>query len=251
MGLENDSGGKLGFRGFRMGLQAISARLGPRGLTAAGLFALCVIVGTLGFFFVQEATSRLLDAEARIDASRWSSYLSTNVRQLRNIAGGATPTRDIRASLDRMLVGGSLLTYRIYDASGDLKLQSYGPDVANVEGKHITEADPGFSAAFRLRQPATLLREGSSGHEPGFIASALLHDPSTLLPRSPASPSQGSRICPARPLPPSTRHPGTGRCVGRGVTPDARSPRDRGRPRGVPHVTWSCSPRHRRATRAP
>ena len=174
MGLENDSGGKLGFRGFQMGLQAISARLGPRGLTAAGLFALCVIVGTLGFFFVQEATSRLLDAEARIDASRWSSYLSTNVRQLRNIAGGATPTRDIRASLDRMLVGGFLLTYRIYDASGDLKLQSYGPDVANVEGKHITEADPGFSAAFRLRQPATLLREGSKGHEPGFIASALV-----------------------------------------------------------------------------
>ena len=66
-----------------MAFDVISERFGQKALTAAGLVALCVVVGILGYFFVQTATSRLLDAEARIDASRWSSYLSANVRQLK------------------------------------------------------------------------------------------------------------------------------------------------------------------------
>ncbi|WP_373506227.1 putative bifunctional diguanylate cyclase/phosphodiesterase [Aestuariivirga sp.] len=157
-----------------MAFDVITARFGQKGLTAAGLVALCVVVGILGFFFVQTATSRLLDAEARIDASRWSSYLSANVRQLKKIAGGATATRDDRAALDRTLAGGYLLSYRIYDSHGILKLQSSPELGIGPIGQKLATLDSGFAKAFIAGTPATSLKKGTYKGQPVYYASALV-----------------------------------------------------------------------------
>jgi predicted signal transduction protein with EAL and GGDEF domain len=157
-----------------MGLKVNGNLFGQKGLAAAGLLALCAIVGTIGFFFVQLSTSRLLDAEARIDAERWSAYLSQNVRPLQSIAGGATATRDVRASIDRMLSGASLLSYRIYDASGEMKLRSFNARLGDHLGRTIAEADPGFAQDFRDKTPATLLSKGTIAGKPAFISSAFV-----------------------------------------------------------------------------
>ncbi len=149
-------------------------RLGPRQLTALGLLALCVIVGILGFLFVQGATHKLLEAEARIDAARWSSYLSINVKELQRIAGGTAPSAEARQALDHTLAGGYLVSVRVYDANGYLKLQSESGPAGNFVGQHISRVDLGFAAALAANKGATLLRKGRDKDEPGFLASALV-----------------------------------------------------------------------------
>lgn len=152
----------------------LGQKLGPRGLTALGLVALCTIVGLLGASFVQYTTARLLDAEARIDAERWSSYFSSNVRELQSIAGGATPTRDTRAFLDRSLDGGNLVAYRIYNAEGELRLQSAGTPGLFPIGSPISSIDPAFAADLAEGTPATLLQESTAAGQQRFLASALV-----------------------------------------------------------------------------
>jgi predicted signal transduction protein with EAL and GGDEF domain len=154
-------------------IRAVQAKFGPKGLMIVGLIVLSVIVGGLGFGAVQLATQKLLNAEARIEAERWSSYFSANVRELQNIAGGATATRDARAVLDRTLVSGNLLSYRIYNAEGYLKLQSPGVAVPEQANRHVSELDADFAGAMKAGTPAAELRHGSSG-EPHFLATALV-----------------------------------------------------------------------------
>ena len=148
--------------------------LRPKGVTALSFLALCMIVGMLGFYFVQGATRQWLEAEARIDAARWSNYLSVNVKELRSIAEGTPSGANSHESLDHALTGGYLVSFRIYDAFGYLKLQSKAEPVANAMGKHISRVDFGFTAALRANKGATLLREVRRKGKPGFLASALV-----------------------------------------------------------------------------
>jgi hypothetical protein len=154
-------------------IRAVQAKLGPKGLMVVGLMALSIVVGGLGFGAVQIATQKLLNAEAQIEAERWSSYFSANVRELQNIAGGATATREARAELDRTLVSGNLVSYRIYNAQGFLKLESSGAPAAPKVSRHVSELDFNFASALADNAPATELRRGGPG-EPRVLASALV-----------------------------------------------------------------------------
>ena len=142
-----------------------------------GLLVLCVLVGLLGFSFVQSATRQLLEAEARIDAERWADYLSTNVEDLADIAAGRAPTFKTRELLERNLAGGHLVSYRVYDADGILKLQSNTAPNNFLIGKPITMVDGGFASALKNGQQSTILRPAIHPGEPDFMASALIPIP--------------------------------------------------------------------------
>ncbi len=154
-------------------IRAVQAKLGQKGLMVVGLILLSALVGGLGFGAVQLATQKLLNAEARIEAERWSSYFSANVRELQNIAGGATATREARAVLDRTLVSGNLVSYRIYSPQGFLKLQSSAFVPQAKISRHVSHLDFAFAGALAAGAPATDLRRGGPG-EPRFMASALV-----------------------------------------------------------------------------
>jgi len=142
-----------------------------------GLLVLCVVVGLLGFSFVQSATRQLLEAEARIDAERWADYLSTNVKDLASIAAGRPPTFETRELLERNLAGGHLVSYRVYDAEGILKLQSNDASNNFLIGKPITMIDRGFASALKNGRQSTILRPAAHPGEPEFMASALIPIP--------------------------------------------------------------------------
>ncbi len=157
-----------------MGLGYISGKLGPRSLPVLGLALLCLIVGTLGYLFMHQATQRLLEAEARIDARRWSSYFSSNFKELGPIAAGVVPSLAARDYLKAMRSGGYLVSFRVYDTEGFLKLQSRDEPVASPVRLHISAMDPRFAAALAARQSATLLHGAASASRPGYFASSLV-----------------------------------------------------------------------------
>jgi predicted signal transduction protein with EAL and GGDEF domain len=159
----------FGINGQRMWQKA-----GPRALPALGLLVLCLLVGLLGYSFVQSSTNRLLEAEARIDAERWSKYLSANVTELSGIASGGEVKAETRSLLSRSLAGGHLVSFRVYDARGHLRLQSNDPLNAHLAGKPISMIDSGFTNAIKNNRSATLTRKGKDASEPAYIASALV-----------------------------------------------------------------------------
>ncbi len=157
-----------------MGTGMFKYRLGPKLMPAAGLLVLCILAGLLGFSLVQSATRQILEAEARIDAERWSSDLTANIPDLAAIAQGRPPAAKSLDLLRRSLAGGNLLSYRIYDAEGRLRLQSNEALNGFLTGKPMALVDGGFTAAFGRRASATLLRQGLGKAEPAFVASSLI-----------------------------------------------------------------------------
>ena len=138
----------------------------PKLMPAIGLVVLCILAGLLGFSLVQSASRQILEAEARIDAERWSRDLTANIPDLAAIAKGMAPAPGSLELFRRSLAGGNVLSYRIYDKEGHLRLQSDEALSGYLLGKSIAMADSGLASALERQTPATLLRQGKGKAEP-------------------------------------------------------------------------------------
>ncbi len=147
--------------------------LRPKALPIIGLVGLCVIVGFLGLFLVQAATKKLLEAEARIDAERWSNYLSANIKDLSGIAGGSLSTLQTRDLSSQIMTGGHVVAFRLYDASGRLKLQSHNGN-GTPAGTTVNQIAPGISEAFARGDAVTMLHQGEIAGSPAFLATTIV-----------------------------------------------------------------------------
>ena len=145
-----------------------------RAVTGLGLLGLCAVIGALGYLLMTMATRHLLEAEVRIDAARWSAYLTANIQDLPEIAQGSSPSPSTRVLIDRTLPGGYLVSFKIFDAKGFLKLQSPDGKAANFAGSQIATTDPGFATALVAGTSGTILSEAKGADQPSFISSALL-----------------------------------------------------------------------------
>ena len=152
----------------------ISALARRPAITGLGLVGLCAGIGALGYLLISVATHKLLEAEARIDAVRWSRHLTANMPDLPQIAEGAAPSAASQVMIDRTLADGYLVSFKVYDVRGFLKLRSDDTGIAALAGGHIAATDPGFAPALAATAGGTILTEVQRGGETGFIASELL-----------------------------------------------------------------------------
>ena len=151
-----------------------SVRLDQRHLPLLGLGVLCFLVGLLGYTFMQSTARQLLEAEARIDAERWSRFISFHAADLPSVAGGAPPNPAIESLIRGGLSGSSVVAFRVYDMAGRLKMQS-GPGLDPfLLGKPVDMVDGQLAAALKSRSPGTVLYWEGQGQQRRFIASALV-----------------------------------------------------------------------------
>ena len=145
-------------------------------MTGLGLLGLCAVIAAFGYLLMTMATRNLLEAEARIDASRWSAYLKANLKDLPEITEGAALGSTPRMTIDPTMTGGHVISFKVYDARGFLKLQSNEGTSANLIGRHITQVDPGFAGALAEGSSGTLLSETRIGgqEQVNFVASSLM-----------------------------------------------------------------------------
>jgi len=153
-----------------------TTRIRTRAITGLGLVGLCACIAAFGYLLMTMSTRNLLEAEARIDASRWSAYLKANLKDLPQITQGAALVSTSRMTIDPAMTGGHVMSFKVYDARGFLKLQSNEGTSANLIGRHITQVDPGFAGALAEGTGGTLLNETklAGKDQPAFIASALM-----------------------------------------------------------------------------
>jgi diguanylate cyclase (GGDEF)-like protein len=86
--------------------------------------AFCALIGTAGFVFVQHTTAELLREDAKIMAGEWSDYLIKSVPDLAQIAAGKTPSPESMVFFEQAHKLGRVSEFSIYNAAGDLQLNS-------------------------------------------------------------------------------------------------------------------------------
>jgi EAL domain-containing protein (putative c-di-GMP-specific phosphodiesterase class I)/GGDEF domain-containing protein len=149
-------------------------KLDHRQLPLLGLAVLCLLVGLLGYSFVESATLKLLESEARIDAERWSRYISSQTEELPAIATGARPSQAMSEKLGFGLAGNSVIALRVYDNTGILKMQSGAGLDPFLVGKPIAMIDSRLAQALKTRTPGTELYWDGETNESRFIASTIV-----------------------------------------------------------------------------
>ena len=139
-----------------------------------GLALLCVFGGLLGLAFVQFSARQLLEAEARLDAEQWSRDLARDIPGLKSLAAGGTPSAATISYLQQTQGFSPVLSFRVYDAGGLLKLWPEGASQAQSQGQAIEKIDPEFASALRERVPKTIIKRAGAQGEAGIYASTIL-----------------------------------------------------------------------------
>ncbi len=146
-------------------------------MTGLGLLGLCAVIAAFGYLLMTMATRNLLEAEARIDASRWSAYLKANLKDLPEITEGAALGSTPRMTIDPTMTGGHVISFKVYDARGFLKLQSNEGTSANLIGRHITQVLGVLERDDARKRDIKAHVQGSTGDLHGF-GEAVEHPPS-------------------------------------------------------------------------
>jgi predicted signal transduction protein with EAL and GGDEF domain len=143
-------------------------------LQAGAFVALSALVAAAGYAFVQRATDRLLERQARSDASHWVEYLSLNVPGLYRIGEGGQPSVETLNFIDKARSASHVLGYRVYDPGGYLKLRS--GDASHTLGYNqlIYKLDPEFADAISGKEAVTIVLRGSAIGEPAYFTSTLV-----------------------------------------------------------------------------
>ncbi|MFO1122076.1 MAG: bifunctional diguanylate cyclase/phosphodiesterase [Hyphomicrobiales bacterium] len=129
----------------------------------AGFAALAGLIGLAGYAFNENATTRMLEAEARLDARGWSEGLSHSIPDLGAIIAGMPPSQSTYNSLELVRRAGQVSSFRVYNAQGQLKLTSDGQTALQGMNQPVEVVDPEMAQA--LRQGREDTRIGHRAHD--------------------------------------------------------------------------------------
>ena len=145
-----------------------------RAMPMAGFVLLTLLVGLLGFSFVETSTRQLLEAEARIDAEQWTKDISRQIADLKNIAAGSAPSPATAAYLRDTRHLGRVVSFRIYNAQGILKLRSDDFGKAPAGSHTINTIDREVSPAMDNGAPLTIIQKSGARGGPEYFATTIL-----------------------------------------------------------------------------
>ena len=138
----------------------IERMLSRRYVAAAAFLLLSLLIGLAGAVFVQRTTTGLLEAEARLEAERWSAYLSHNIADLQSVAKGQSPSMETLRFITQAREVGQVYSFRVYDSAGRLMLRSDDFDLPLNRNRSIEKPGGELAAALGTRQPRTFVHKG-------------------------------------------------------------------------------------------
>src|SRR5437763_437333 len=136
--------------------------------------AFCALIGMTGMVFVQHATSELLREDAKMMASEWTGYLLSNVPDLVQIAAGDMPSTESMIFFEQAHNLGRVSEFSIYNARGDLKLDSRQLGNTQTFQANIFELKPHLAEALKTRSLAVDFQRGTSNGSPIYFSDAIV-----------------------------------------------------------------------------
>ncbi|MCB1378149.1 MAG: GGDEF domain-containing protein [Alphaproteobacteria bacterium] len=140
----------------------------------AGVLLLCVLIGLLGYTFITATTRQLLEAEARMDASQWPKNILHHVSDVEAILSGQSPSAATLDYLEHARAASRIVSLKIFDADGVLKLQS--PDNSTDKPESVPQqiASATLGGTLTARASATRLVEVETENGWAYHASSVV-----------------------------------------------------------------------------
>ena len=133
---------------------------------SAVLAAFCVAIAAVGSTTVIIVTNRLV-AETTLDyGNDWANYLVANLPEFPDIMAGETPSADSVVFLEQAKKSGKIFRYRLFDASGRLRIVSTELGKAFSYSADLASEVPEFTAHAAKRRAFAREMYGDGRDEP-------------------------------------------------------------------------------------
>jgi diguanylate cyclase (GGDEF)-like protein len=136
--------------------------------------ALCALIGSAGFVFVQHSTAELLREDAKMMAAEWTDYLVSNVPDLGQIAAGKTPSPESMVFFEQSHKLGRVSEFSIYNAAGDLQLSSNQLGNTQTSRANIFRLKPRLSEALTTKGLVIDSQRGTINGAPIYFSDAIV-----------------------------------------------------------------------------
>jgi diguanylate cyclase (GGDEF)-like protein len=132
--------------------------------------AFCAAIATLGSTTITIVTNRLVAATTLDYGSDWAHYLVENIPEFPNLMNGETPSAESVIFLEQAKKSGKIFRFRLFDASGRLRIVSSELGKAFSYSTNLASEVPDFPA--RAAQQGRFAREmsGDGRNEPNQYA---------------------------------------------------------------------------------
>ncbi|MDP9138070.1 MAG: EAL domain-containing protein [Pseudomonadota bacterium] len=126
----------------------------------------CLAIAAIGSSTVIVVTNRLV-AETTLEYGKdWANYLVENIAEFPNIMAGETPSADSVVFLEQAKKSGKIFRYRLFDASGRLRIVSTELGKAFSYSLDLASEAPGFAAHAVKRRAFARKMYGDGQGEP-------------------------------------------------------------------------------------
>ena len=149
------------------------AGFGTRSLKSIAALGIILAVLTSGAWTIQKfAIERLLFQDAVGAGRMWASYLAQSVTDLEQIARGERPSPASMTFFERAQKVGNVFRYKIFDASGHLRLVSDELTAFGTDAQNLGEHNASAAAVLAAGKPHVVAKEGKPPARPPYFAEA-------------------------------------------------------------------------------
>ena len=138
----------------------------------AGLIVFLLAAVWASFFVTSQAVNQLLRQDAEAEGEAWARYLAANVRDLREIVAGASPSAESMAFFEKAQKVGDVFLYKIFDPQGGLRLASDKLEEVGKLSESIPVHNPDAAEVVLEGETEVEVEEGTSPNRPAFYAEA-------------------------------------------------------------------------------
>jgi diguanylate cyclase (GGDEF)-like protein len=139
------------------------------------LFAVfCSAIGVSGFALVKNGTNQLLEAEARTEVGKWSSFLATYVSRAPVVDANGQLNDALAAAIEQARTVGGIYDLRIFDAQGHQLFASTVPQNHQASGLHLLRSHPEFTRNFAAGKVQIETSRGRMVGDPEFTVNAII-----------------------------------------------------------------------------
>jgi diguanylate cyclase (GGDEF)-like protein len=138
------------------------------------LAAFCAAIGASGFALVSYGTSRLLEADAKMEAEKWSAYLAAQINKAPIVASTGQLSDGLAAAIEQARTVGGVYDLRIFDANGHPLFASTVPQNRQASGPSLVKSRPEIAKHFAKGVAHVVTSKGVIIGDPEFTVHAVV-----------------------------------------------------------------------------
>ncbi len=142
-----------------------------------GIALICLLAGLLVYgvyALMGHASERQQYADAERASQQWARFFASNVTDLEDIAKGAKPSPQSLRVMDQARQFGNVFRYKVFSATGVLRLVSDDPEMASTEDSTLAKHNKKAANAVKTGKPFTTVKHSHGSNRPVMYSETYL-----------------------------------------------------------------------------